>query len=79
MSKAGMLSAFLSFFGNKVIENLGSVCMLGKFERGKGNWLFKTILHFFFFSCKSEESLLQNSGFLNAINLSALAACLNCF
>lgn len=73
MSSAGMLSAFLFFLGNKVIENLGSMCMLGMYERGKGNWFIKTILHY-----KSEEWLLQNSGFLRAINLSALAACLNC-
>jgi len=47
MSSAGTLSAFVSFFGNKVLGNLGSVCMLRKYERGKGNWLIKTILLYF--------------------------------
>lgn len=73
MASASMFSAFLILGGNKIIENLGSMCMLGMYKGEKENWLIKTILHY-----KSEEWLPQNSGLLKAINLSALATYLNC-
>lgn len=46
--------------------------------KGKKKLVHQNNITSLFFLCKSEECLLQNTGFLNAINLSASVACLNC-
>lgn len=42
------------FIGNKVIENPGSISMVGRYEREKRNWFIqKILLHFFYASLKN--------------------------